>query len=208
MNKIERARKNGWLVYELRQGWTAPLQQPGPWGIVAGNGYCAALTCRWLQLKCAGKDYPTGNANGMIVGLPDGMGELSKTQNVYYDEAIEHGHDDGFRRMMARHNLLFRDDDVRRFAPVTGALLAANVKNKGFYYVSLKNAKSGHGIGILKGGGAALVFDPNIGLMNSFGAGVDAELTLMRILMLIMSGNEYRSARLIPLLRLGTGDGW
>jgi hypothetical protein len=44
--------------------------------------------------------------------------------------------------------------------------------------------------------------------MNSFGSGVDADLTLMRILMLIMSGNEYRSARLIPLLRLGTGDGW
>lgn len=59
---IKDAARNGTLVYYMNQSFTAPIEQPGPWGRVQG-GYCAGLTVRWMRLTYAGRDYPTIPAN-------------------------------------------------------------------------------------------------------------------------------------------------
>lgn len=51
------AKAKGELVFAMRQEQTAPITEPGPWGLTQ-NGYCLGLASTWISLAYQGKNFP------------------------------------------------------------------------------------------------------------------------------------------------------
>jgi hypothetical protein len=150
------AKNNGELVYGYRQGAAEyNYKDIGPWGKVR-NGYCAALSMKWIALRLQNKDLAYSE-NTRLAEKEDWR--ITRMHNLTKMSAEGFGYD-----------FVMKELGIQRGVPVSlnGAPSALNVTNKisantGTYMIQYKRSGGGHMAAIHNSGRGIHYFDANHG---------------------------------------------
>jgi hypothetical protein len=150
------AKAKGVLVYAISQAQTAPVTQPGPWG-VAGEGYCMGLAANWIAVTYQGKDFDFSN---QVCDEPPWQATMA--QNVY-DDADSTDWVGEWKIILAPFSCTVTGNKAERAHPPSAAFLCQVVFGAyGCYAVTLTRPGGGHAVAFCNGRDGRLhLFDPN-----------------------------------------------
>jgi hypothetical protein len=167
------AKKQGRLIFAMRQSRTDIMCTPGPWG-GAYRGCCAGCAIHWIALRYGESDFAY-DSQTQWVEMPDWR--VTRNQNVYlneYDKTAADLHFDEFPDVLtpafAPYGLLLNKGRVtKRQSAATGSILrGAGIAGIGCYYISLAGEPSSHAVAMQNEGARGWrFFDANYGCFSA-----------------------------------------
>jgi len=150
------AKNNGELVYAYRQGAEEyNYKDIGPWGKVR-NGYCAALSMKWMALRLQNKDLEYDLSSRMAKKED---WRITRLHNLTKMSAEGYGYDYVMEELGTKRGVA---------TTLSGAPTALNIANKiaadkGLYMIQYKRSGGGHMAAIQNDGTNIHYFDANHG---------------------------------------------
>jgi len=211
----KRALNEGYLVYAMDQGQTAPCTMPGPWGIDQ-EGYCAGLSIRWIALHYIGSDYPYDARTHECVN--PGW-EATRDQGEYEDSSGVFPAK--YKMVAAQYGLTMNKGSLQQFPSLAALpLIRAADSFRGCCLISIRGSKGGHAIALGRGPeykSGFFFFDPNYGSFKCKGID-DANKFLSWFFIDTKYREKYSIARLCgvnappfvlaDLKQMATAGGW